>query len=53
MKKIFFIIVFLLFSLNQKSFAYSSDPSQFIQEIVNEAKKILVKSNSKVLKLAQ
>ena len=50
MKKIFFIIVFLLFSLNQKSFSYSSDPSQFIQEIVNEAKKILVESNSKDFK---
>ena len=50
MKKIFFIIVFLLFSLNQKSFAYSSDPSKFIQEIVDEAKKILVESNSKDFK---
>ena len=46
MKKIFFIIIFLIFELTQDSFAYSSDPKQFIQEIVNETKKILVKSNS-------
>ena len=34
----------------QESFAYSKDPKQFIQEIVDEAKKILVNSNSKEFK---
>ena len=37
MKKNFFIIIFLIFGLVQKSFAYSSDPQQFIQEVVDEA----------------
>jgi len=46
MKKNFFIIIFFTFALAQKSFAYSSDPKQFIQEIVDEAKKILVNSNT-------
>ena len=53
MKKIFFIIVFFVFSvfaLPDKSQAYSSDPKQFITEIVNEAKKILVATNSKKFK---
>tara|TARA_Y100000590_G_scaffold259647_1_gene291543 strand:+ start:150 stop:743 length:594 start_codon:yes stop_codon:yes gene_type:complete len=50
MKKNFFIIIFFLFSLTQKSFGYSSDPKQFITEIVDEAKKILVDSNSKEFK---
>jgi len=50
MKKIFFIIIFLFLSLNQKSFAYNSDPTQFIQEIVDEVKNILVHSNSKEFK---
>ena len=50
MKKIFFIIIFLIFELTQNSFAYSSDPKQFIQEIVDETKKILVDSNSKEFK---
>ena len=50
MKKKIFIIVFFIFGLSQKSFAYSSDPKQFIQEIVDEAKKILVDSNSKEFK---
>ena len=50
MKKIFFIIIFLIFELTQSSFAYSSDPKQFIQEIVDETKKILVDSNSKEFK---
>ena len=50
MKKIFFIIIFLIFGLVQKSFAYSSDPKQFIQEVVDEAKKILVDTNSKEYK---
>ncbi len=50
MKKKFFIIIFLLIALPQKSFSYSSDPKQFIQEIVDEAKKILVDTNSKEFK---
>tara|TARA_B100001123_G_C15101659_1_gene943798 strand:- start:489 stop:1040 length:552 start_codon:yes stop_codon:yes gene_type:complete len=36
--------------LAQKGFAYSSDPKQFITEIVDEAKKILVDTNSKEFK---
>ena len=50
MKKNFFIIIFFLFSLTQNSYGYSSDPKQFITEIVDEAKKILVDSNSKEFK---
>ena len=53
MKKNFFIIVFFIFFtvvLTNKSYAYSSDPKQFISEIVDEAKKILVESNSKEFK---
>ena len=50
MKKIFFITVFLIFSLTQKSYSYSSDPKQFISEIVEEAKGILVESNTKEFK---
>ena len=50
MKKKFFIIIFLIFGLVQKSFAYSSDPKQFIQEVVDEAKQVLVASNSKEYK---
>ena len=50
MKKNFFIIIFFLFSLTQKSYGYSSDPKQFITEIVDEAKKVLVDSNSKEFK---
>ena len=50
MKKIFFIFIFLVFGLAQKSFAYSSDPKQFIQEIVDEAKKVLVETNTKEFK---
>jgi len=50
MKKNFFIIIFLIFGLVQKSFAYSSDPKQFIQEVVDEAKQVLVASNSKEYK---
>ena len=53
MKKNFFIIV-LVSSLSllaiSKSSAYSSDPKQFIAEIVDEAKKILVETNSKEFK---
>ena len=50
MKKNFFIIIFLIFGLVQKSFAYSSDPKQFIQEVVDEAKQVLIDSNSKEYK---
>tara|TARA_Y100000590_G_C15690787_1_gene1003335 strand:- start:1025 stop:1618 length:594 start_codon:yes stop_codon:yes gene_type:complete len=50
MKKNFFITIFLILLFAQKSFAYSSDPKQFISEIVDEAKKILVESNSKEFK---
>jgi len=50
MKKKFFIIIFFIFGLTQKSFAYSSDPKQFIQEVVNEAKKILIETNTKEFK---
>jgi len=50
MKKNFFIIIFFLFSLTLKSHGYSSDPKQFISEIVDEAKKVLIDSNSKEFK---
>ena len=40
MKKIFFIIIFLIIGLTQKTFAYSSDPKQFVSEVVNEAVRI-------------
>ena len=50
MKKKFFIIVFCIIALTQNSFSYSSDPKIFIQEIVDEAKKILVATNSKEFK---
>ena len=50
MKKNFFIIIFFVFGLTQKSFAYSSDPKQFIQEIVDEAKEVLVDTNTKEFK---
>ena len=50
MKKNFFIIIFFIFGLTQKSFAYSSDPKQFIQEVVDEAKQVLVNANSKEYK---
>ena len=53
MKKKIFIIVFFIFGLSQKSFAYSSDPKQFIQEIVDEAKKILIDSNTKEFKTSK
>ena len=50
MKKNFFIIIFFIFGLTQKSFSYSSDPKQFIQEIVDEVKQVLVDTNSKEYK---
>ena len=50
MKKNFFIIIFFIFGLTQESFAYSSDPKQFIQEVVDEVKKILIETNTKEFK---
>ena len=53
MKKNFFIVVFFVFitfTFSNKSNAYSSDPEQFISEVVDETKKILVDSNSKEFK---
>ena len=51
MKKKFFIFIFLFFGLTQSDgFAYSSDPKQFITEIVAEAKKVLIDTNSKEFK---
>ena len=50
MKKNFFIIIFFIFGLIQNSFAYSSDPKQFIQEVVDEVKKVLAGTNSKEFK---
>ena len=53
MKKNFFIIVFFVvfsFILPNKSNAYSSDPKQFITEIVDKAKKILADTNSQEYK---
>ena len=50
MKKIFFIIIFLIIGLTQKTFAYSSDPKQFVSEVVAETKKILMETNTKEYK---
>ena len=50
MKKNFFIIIFLIFALNENSYAYSNDPKEFISEIVLEAKGILQDSNTKEFK---
>jgi len=50
MKKKIFITIIFLFALTQKSFSYSSDPKQFISEIIDEAKKILVATNTKEFK---
>jgi len=50
MKINFFIIIFFILGLTQESFAYSSDPKQFIQEVVDEAKKVLINTNSKEFK---
>ena len=51
-KKIFITVfsIFFLFSFANKSNAYSSDPKQFINEVVDEAKKILVETNSQEFK---
>ena len=53
MKKNFFSFVFLLFFvliIPDKSNSYSSNPKEFISDIVDEAKKILVETNSKEFK---
>ena len=53
MKKKFFITIFFalqLFLIPVNGNTYSSDPKEFIAEIVIEAKKILVDSNSKEFK---
>ena len=51
MKKIFIFIFFLiLVNFQNKTEAYSADPKQFIAEIVEEAKKILVAGNDKNLR---
>jgi len=50
MKKNFFIVVFFVFILTNKSNAYSNDPKQFISEVVDETKKILVETNSEEFK---
>ena len=50
MKKNFFIVVFFIFILTNKSNAYSNDPKQFISEVVDETKKILVETNSEEFK---
>ena len=53
MKKNFFIVIFFIFFgfiFPNKSTAYSSDPKKFITEIVNEAKGILVDTNSQEFK---
>jgi len=47
----YFILILLLIPF--KSFAYSSDPQEFISEIVIEAKKILVKSNGREFRVAK
>ena len=50
MKKNFFYIIFFLLALTAKSFSYSSDPKEFISDIVLEAKAILTKENTKEIK---
>jgi|TARA_B110001452_G_C15189246_1_gene412964 phospholipid transport system substrate-binding protein len=50
MKKNFFVFIFFIFLLTSKSFSNETDPKIFIQGIVDEAKKILVASNTKEFK---
>ena len=45
-----FLFIFFFSFFQNESRAYSSDPKQFIAEIVEEAKKILVATNSKETK---
>ena len=46
----FLLILLLSSSLFTKTFAYSSDPEQFISEIIDEAKSILNSKDSKEIK---
>ena len=50
MKKNFFITFFLIFLFAREVYGYSSDPKQFISEIVEEAKSVLAESNTKEFK---
>ena len=53
MKKNFFIVIFFVFLFvvtPNKSYTYSSDPKEFISEVVEEAKEVLVETNSKEFK---
>ena len=50
MKKKFFITTFFILIFAQKSFSYSADPKEFVSEIVDQAKKILVETNTKEFK---
>ena len=50
MKKNFFITFFLIFLFARGVYGYSSDPKQFISEIVEEAKSVLIESNTKEFK---
>ena len=53
MKRSFLVLfgsVLTCFILQVSCLAYSSDPKQFIQEIIDEAKKVLVDTNSKEVK---
>ena len=50
MKNNFFITLFIIFLFTQKVYGYSSDPKQFISEIVEEAKSVLAESNTKEFK---
>ena len=49
-KKIFIIFFIFLFSFQSQSTAYSKEAKVFITEVVDEAKKILVATNSKEIK---
>ena len=50
MKKNILIFVLLFLGLTQESFSSSGDPKQFITEIVNNVKKVLVDTNTKEVK---
>ena len=50
MTKKIFIAILLYFSFIQNGFAYSSNPEQFIAEIVKEAKEVLIEGNTKEFK---
>ena len=47
---IIFFFIFFVLNFSNSANAYSSDPKEFISEILIEAKKILVESNSKEFK---